>query len=88
MVQIIFIYLTLINVTGFFMMGADKRRAKKRQWRISERALFLVSLSGGSIGVWIGMYVFRHKTKHRYFVWGIPFIIVMQAALAVFCANL
>lgn len=52
----------------------DKWKAKHHAWRIRERTLFLVALLGGGFGVWAGMYLFRHKTKHWYFVWGIPLL--------------
>lgn len=72
------IYLILVNAAGFFLMHSDKERAKKHRWRIPERTLFAVSLLGGSAGAWAGMYVFRHKTRHWYFVAGIPAILVIQ----------
>jgi uncharacterized membrane protein YsdA (DUF1294 family) len=53
------------------------------RWRISERMLFLVSILGGSIGTWAGMYVFRHKTRHWYFVIGMPLILILQIAGAI-----
>ena len=76
-------YLIFLNPVGFLIMGEDKRRAKVRRWRISERMLFLVSILGGSIGTWAGMYVFRHKTRHWYFVIGIPLILILQIAGAI-----
>lgn len=57
-------------------MRSDKKRAIRHLWRISEKALFSCCLLGGSLGIWTGMYVFRHKTKHWYFVIGVPFILV------------
>lgn len=62
-------------------MGIDKRRARKRAFRIPEATLFLIALIGGSIGSIIGMYTFRHKTRHWYFVYGMPFILFVQTAL-------
>ena len=73
-------YLIFLNLVGFLIMGEDKRRAKMHRWRISERMLFLVSILGGSIGTWAGMYVFRHKTRHWYFVIGMPLILILQIA--------
>lgn len=73
-------YLIVMNLTGFLVMGADKRRAIRHEWRISERTLFLCSILGGSIGTWAGMYVFRHKTRHWYFVVGMPLILAVQTA--------
>lgn len=75
------IYLCIMNLLGIFVMYEDKRRAKKHAWRIPENNLFLVSLLGGSIGTWCGMYLFHHKTKHWYFVIGMPFILILQIAL-------
>lgn len=76
-------YLIVINLSGFALMGIDKRKAIKRTWRISEATLFLVAIVGGSIGSIIGMKVFRHKTKHWYFVWGMPLILVFQIILVI-----
>ena len=77
------VWLVLINLIAFAMFGMDKKRAKKGQWRISEKALFLSALLGGSIGAICGMQVFRHKTKHWYFRIGMPLILLLQAAAAV-----
>ena len=82
--KIILIYLLVVNLVGFVMMGVDKNRARKQAWRISEKALFLVSLIGGSLGTWTGMYAFRHKTKHWYFVVCMPLIFFSHIALAVY----
>ena len=79
--NLILIYLILVNITGFAMMGIDKKRAKRGAWRIPEKALFLVSALGGSIGTWAGMYFFHHKTKHWYFVVGMPLILLVQIIL-------
>ena len=79
--QILLIYFLIINVIGFFLMGIDKLRAKKQVWRVPEKTLFLIALLGGSVGTNVGMYVFRHKTKHWYFVIGMPLILIAQVAL-------
>ncbi|MBE5891842.1 MAG: DUF1294 domain-containing protein [Lachnospiraceae bacterium] len=81
---IIIIYLAAINLVGFTLMGVDKRRAVKGAWRISEAALFLAAVLGGSIGSILGMRVFRHKTKHWYFKYGMPAILLAQIALVIF----
>ena len=81
--QILLIYLLVINVAGFLLMGIDKLRAKKQVWRVPEKTLFLLAVIGGSIGTNLGMYVFRHKTKHWYFVIGMPLILIAQVALVV-----
>jgi uncharacterized membrane protein YsdA (DUF1294 family) len=77
-------YLLLANLAGFALMGIDKGKAKSGAWSIPERTLFIASIIGGSIGTWAGMYVFHHKTKHWYFVIGMPAILAVQAALAVY----
>ena len=77
------IYLAAINLITFCVYGADKRRARKGKWRVPEKTLFLLPLLGGSVGALAGMRVFHHKTKHWYFVWGIPLILLAQIALAV-----
>lgn len=74
----IFSYFLLINWVGFMLMGIDKQRAKKRGFRIPEATLFTAAIFGGSIGAWIGMYLFRHKTQHWYFVYGLPMILTLQ----------
>ena len=75
-------YLALVNLIAFAVYGADKRRAKKDKRRVPEKTLFLLAIIGGSVGALAGMYTFRHKTRHWYFVWGIPAILVIQIALA------
>ena len=75
------IYLILMNLIGFGLMGVDKQRARRRDWRIPEKVLFGAALLGGSVGAWAGMYLFHHKTRHWYFVVGMPLILDVQAAL-------
>lgn len=75
------IYLILMNLIGFGLMGVDKQRARRRDWRIPEKILFGAALLGGSVGAWAGMYLFHHKTRHWYFVVGMPLILAVQAAL-------
>lgn len=82
------IYLAVMNVIGVAVMWSDKKRARLHRWRIPEKVLFGVSLLGGSAGTWAGMYLFRHKTKHWYFVVGMPLILVCQAALAIYLVHL
>lgn len=74
-------YLLCVNVLGFGLMGWDKGKAKKDQWRVPEQRFFMVALLGGSLGCWLGMQKFRHKTKHPVFVVGIPAIFVLQVLL-------
>lgn len=79
---VLLVWLAVINLLTFIVYGADKRRARKGKWRVPEKTLFLLPLLGGSIGALLGMRVFHHKTKHWYFVWGIPAILLAQIALA------
>lgn len=82
-IHIILLYLLIINLCGFASMGIDKRRAIRHKWRISEATLFVLAILGGSIGSIIGMHTFHHKTKHWYFVWGMPLILILQIGLIV-----
>lgn len=76
-------YLIIINLIGFVIMGVDKLKAKKRAWRIPESTLFVVALIGGSLGTTAGMHIFRHKTRHWYFLYGMPAILLIQIAIVV-----
>jgi len=78
------VYLLVINAVGFAVMGMDKYKAIKGRWRVPEKTLFLLSILGGSVGTWAGMYAFRHKTKHWYFVIGMPAILFIQIALVIY----
>ncbi|MBS5369782.1 MAG: DUF1294 domain-containing protein [Longibaculum muris] len=79
--KLLLIYLVIMNVIGFIMMAVDKYKAKHHAWRINEKSFFLISLIGGSLGTIIGMYTFHHKTKHWYFVYGLPIILLGQVGL-------
>ena len=74
-------YLLLINAAAFVLMLADKQKARKKRWRIPERTLIGSAALGGSIGALLGMYTFRHKTKHLKFTLGIPAILMAQIVL-------
>lgn len=78
MSRILLVYLIGINLVAFFLMAADKRRAQKHRWRIPEHTLFAAAILGGSLGAILGMYLCRHKTKHWYFVVGMPLILMLQ----------
>ena len=80
---VLLVYLAVINLAALAVYGIDKRRAKRGQWRIPEKTLFLLPLLGGSVGALLGMKLFHHKTRHWYFVWGIPTILLAQLALLV-----
>ena len=74
----IIIYLIIINLIGFLIMYIDKQKAKKGNWRIPEKTIFLVTLLGGGIGTISGMYAFRHKTQKMNFVIGLPVITILE----------
>ena len=74
-------YLLAINAVTFITYGIDKYKAKKAKWRISEATLLLLAVLGGSIGAWMGMKVWHHKTMHKKFKYGIPAILLIQIAL-------
>ncbi|QCX34589.1 DUF1294 domain-containing protein [Caloramator sp. E03] len=71
-------YLILINLYAFFIMYFDKIKSRKGKWRVPESRLFIIASIFGSIGIYFGMYAFRHKTKHKKFTVGIPAIIIAQ----------
>ena len=77
-------YLLAVNIVTFLLYGIDKYKAKKGKWRISEATLLTMAAIGGSIGAWAGMRLWHHKTMHKKFKYGIPLIIIMQVALAVY----
>jgi len=77
----ILIYVLIINLVGFAAMGFDKFKAKNNFWRTKEKTLFTIAAIGGSIGAIIGMYMFRHKTKHNSFVFGMPLILAVQIGI-------
>lgn len=74
-------YLLLINALAFLLMRIDKQKAKKQKWRISEAALLGAAALGGSVGALLGMYLFRHKTRHKKFAWGVPAILAVQLVI-------
>ncbi len=86
-ITLLLLYFAATNLIGFALMGIDKYKAKKRAFRIPEATLFIVAIIGGSIGSIIGMYAFHHKTRHRRFVYGMPFILIVQIALVIFILN-
>ena len=81
-------YLLAINILSFFLYGIDKYKAKKNKWRISEATLLMIAVIGGSIGAWVGMRLWHHKTMHKKFKYGIPIIIILQVALAVYLQQI
>ena len=88
MTKLIFLYLLIVNAIGFVLMLGDKRMAQKKLWRIPEATLLAMAAIGGSIGSLIGMYTFRHKTRHVKFTLGIPAILAVQVAAVFLCRYL
>ena len=82
--SIIPLYLIIINASAFLLMLIDKQKARRGAWRIPEATLLASAILGGSVGALAGMYCFRHKTRHVKFSLGIPLILAVQIALAVF----
>lgn len=80
-ITLIVIYFTIINCISFIVMGVDKHKARKRAWRIPESTLFVLALIGGSLGSIVGMHLFHHKTRHWYFLYGMPAILIIQVLL-------
>ena len=87
MERILVIYLLAVNLLAFILYGIDKKRARNREWRISERTLIGIAVIGGCIGAILGMHVFHHKTRHWYFRYGLPVILIIQLLLAWFLYN-
>ena len=86
--NIILYYLLAVNIATFFLYGIDKYKARKGRWRISEATLLMMAVIGGSIGAWSGMRLWHHKTMHKKFRYGIPMIIIVQVALAVYLLTI
>ena len=82
--KILFGYILVMSIVAFCVCGADKFAAQRQKSRVPEKVLFLLSALGGSVGMYLGMFTFRHKTIHWYFVVGIPAIILVQAALILY----
>ena len=87
MERILVVYLLAINLLAFILYGIDKKRARKREWRISEKTLIGIAVIGGCVGAILGMHIFHHKTRHWYFRYGLPSILIIQVLLAWFLYN-
>lgn len=81
MFPMLLVVLIVMNLLAFALMGIDKMKARRGSWRIPEKTLFLVTALFGALGGTLGMKVFRHKTKHWYFKWGFPVLLVVQIVL-------
>lgn len=76
--KIALVYMLIISIIGFLLMGIDKSKAKRNAWRIPEKKLFMIAFLGGGAGVWLGMRVFHHKTLHLAFRYGVPVIALLE----------
>ena len=81
--MILFVYLLIMNAASFVLMHLDKRKAQKKKWRIPEAQLMWMAILGGSLGILLGMHLFRHKTLHRKFSVGIPLILLIQCVVLI-----
>ena len=88
MLQIIIYALFALNLITFIIYGIDKFKAKKAKWRIPESTLLLLAVFGGSIGAWLGLQVWRHKTQHKKFHIGIPMILTLQVIATIYILTL
>lgn len=87
MQKFVIIVLLILNIFGFILVSLDKYKAKNRLWRIPERSFFILSILGGSVGVYIGLFLFNHKTRHWYFMTIIPLIILAQIVFIYYLSN-
>ena len=87
-ITLFLLYIVLINILTFFIYGIDKLKAKKSKWRVSENTLIGTAIIGGSIGAWLGMKIWHHKTLHKKFKYGVPLILVAQTALCCYLLKL
>ncbi len=85
--KVILMLLLIVNVAAFALMAIDKQKAKAGAWRIPEKTLFLVTACFGALGGTLGMFLCHHKTKHWYFKWGFPALLIVQAALLAVIAS-
>ena len=87
MAQVFWIGILILNVVTFFVYGIDKFKAKKSLWRIPESTLLILAAVGGSVGAYLGMKVWHHKTLHKKFSLGVPAILLLHLALLVYIMN-
>ena len=88
MIRYVILWCLALSLADFLLMGLDKRRARRGEWRVPEKWFFLLALLGGAPGAILGMYAFRHKTRHWYFKFGLPAILLaLLGVLAVACSR-
>jgi uncharacterized membrane protein YsdA (DUF1294 family) len=80
-IEIFLIYLLVVNIFGFLTIGYDKYKARRKSWRIPEKRFFWIGLVGGAVGIYTGMQLFRHKTQHKKFIYGMPLLILVNLTL-------
>jgi uncharacterized membrane protein YsdA (DUF1294 family) len=85
--EYIALYLLIINAVSLLLMHQDKRRAIRKKWRIPEKTLMMTAVLGGSVGCLVGIYAFRHKTRHLKFTLGVPAILAIQLAAGIWLAT-
>lgn len=86
-INVLIVYLILVNIAGFASMGIDKNKARNHAYRIPEATLFLFAFMGGSFGSIVGMRLFHHKTRHWYFVYGMPAILIIELIFLLFVTT-
>ena len=87
MIKWVLLWVAALSLADFALMGVDKWKAKRGAWRVKERTFFLLAALGGSPGAILGMWAFRHKTRHWYFKFGLPALLLGQLALALWLAG-
>lgn len=83
--KLLIVYVAAVNVVAFVVYGVDKYKAQKAKWRIRESTLLLLAAIGGSVGAWLGMKIWHHKTCHAKFRYGVPAILLIQLAVVFYC---
>ena len=81
-------YILVVNVLTFIVYGMDKWKARRGRWRVPEATLLGLAALGGSVGAWLAMHLFRHKTQHKKFRYGVPIMFVLQVVAVVFFVNM
>lgn len=76
--------LLVLNALTFAVYGIDKWKARHNKWRLPEATLLLLAVAGGSVGAWLGMKAWHHKTMHKKFKYGVPLIFILQVVLLVY----
>ena len=85
--RLLIIVLLLLNLGTFVLYGVDKYKSRHNRWRIPERTLLLLAAAGGSTGAWLGMTVWHHKTLHKKFRYGVPFLLFLQLAFIIYIIS-